>query len=289
MPVRLGLNYPAPLPARPPMSTSSFYDLAVKTAKAAEVRSFLAELGELARERDRLLNQFIEQIVASRTRREGKPPKLTRAAKMWIAECDADAKRAATGQGERIAQLSDDALLRLALSDWDTAVIFHNPESYHDNDRAFAVRIDRFNRKARRRVKEFFRRQGLPIPEPSSGGGISFTVAYRPPIPGVGELGADCMAIEPALAALDKLAEKVKVPPLTRFVNPDPDGLSGAKPEWHDPTSGLTTVRALRKELARSPRAVKNGKAVAGDLKMLEDDLIRAEQEGVRCHLVMLD
>jgi hypothetical protein len=270
------------------MSTS-FYGFAVKTAKAAEVRSFLAELGELARERDRLLNQFTEQVVASRTRREGKPPKLTRAAKVWIAECDADAKREAAGQAERIAQLSDDALLRLALSGWDTAVMFHNPDSYHDDDRAFAVRIDRFNRKARRRVKEFFRRRGLPIPEPSSGGGISFTVAYRSPIRGVGELGADCMAIEPALAALDKLAEKVKVPPLTRFVNPDPDGLSGAKPEWYDPKAGLTTVRALRKELARSPRAVKNGKAIAGDLKMLEDDLIRAEQEGVRCHLVMLD
>jgi hypothetical protein len=271
------------------MSTSTFYDLAVKTAKAAEVRTFLAELGELAREHERLLNEFTEQVAANRTRREGKPPKLTKAAKEWIAETDADAQRAAGGLAERIAYLSDDALLRLAFSGWDTAVFLHNPASFHEDDRAFADRIDRFNRQAVRRVKSFFRRRGLAIPEPMSGGGISFIVAYWRPVPDAGGLGADNMAIEPALAALDKLAEKSKLPPLTRFVNPDPEDLSGEKPNWHDPAAGLATVRGLLTELARSKRALKNGKAIAQDLKTLENDLVKAEKAGVQFHFVMLD
>ena len=55
---------------------------------------------------------------------------------------EALSRKAAAQQAERIAQLSDDALLRLALSGWDTAVLLHNPTNFHDDDRPFADRID---------------------------------------------------------------------------------------------------------------------------------------------------
>jgi hypothetical protein len=271
------------------MSTASFYDVALKTAKSAEVRALLAELLPLARERERLFDEFGKQVLANRTRREGKAPKLSKAAKQWQQESEEAARKAATQQADRIAQLSDDALLRLALSGWDTAVLLHNPTSYHDDDRAFANRIDRHNRSALRLVKKHFRRHNLPLPTISTGGGISFNVAFQRPIPEFGPLGGDHISIEPALAALDKVAEKGKLAPLSKFVNPDPEGLSGEKPEWFDPAAGLTTVRGLIARLAKSPRAVKNGKAVLQDLKGLDEALTLAEQTGVRFHFVMLD
>jgi hypothetical protein len=97
------------------------------------------------------------------------------------------------------------------------------------------------------------------------------------------------MAIEPVLAALDKVAQKAKLPSLSQFVNPDSQGLSGTKPEWFDPAVGLVTIRGLLEELGRSARAVKNGKKVAQDLRALEDDLVQAKQNKVRFHFVMLD
>jgi hypothetical protein len=97
------------------------------------------------------------------------------------------------------------------------------------------------------------------------------------------------MKIEAAPAALDKLAEKGKLAPLTKFVNPDPEGLSGEKPEWFYPAAGLTTVLGLIAQVTKSPRAVKNGKAVLQDLRGLEEALTMAEQAGVRFHFVMLD
>jgi hypothetical protein len=271
------------------MATTTFYELGVKTAKSADVRALFAELLPLARERERLLDEFGKQVVANRTRREGKAPKLSKAGKQWQQEAEEDARKAAARQAERIPQLSDDALLRLSLSGWETAVAFHNPTSYHDDDRAFADRIDRHNRHALRLVKKYFRRHGLPLPTPSTGGGISFNVAVQRPIAEFGPLGGDHMTIEPALAALDKLAEKAKLAPLSKFVNPDPEGLSAEKPQWFDAAAGLAAVRGLIAQLAKSPRAVKNGKAVAEELRSLEKDVAEAERANVRFQFVMLD
>jgi hypothetical protein len=271
------------------MASANFYEIACRTAQAAEVRALMTELLELARDRERLLAEFGEQVLANRTRREGKPPKISKAGKQWQREAEADARKAADGQAERIAKLSDEQLLRQALNGWDTAVQFHNPTVYHEDDRPFAVRIDRHNRQALRRVKSFFRRRGLPIPALGSGGGISFNVAFQRDIPDLGKLGADSMTIEPALAALDQIAQKANLSPLSEFVNPDPEGLSGAKPEWFDPAAGLATVLGLLEKLGRSARAVKNGKKVGEGLRSLESDLVQAEQHRVRFHFVMLD
>jgi len=271
------------------MSTASFYELAIQTAKSPDVRALLAELLPLAGERERLLDQFGRQVLANRTRREGKAPKVSKAARQFRQESEEDALRAAARQAERIVQLSDEALLRQALSGSDTAVLLHNPTVYHDDDRPLADRIDRHNRRALRLVKTYFRRHGLPLPTLGTPGGISFNVAFEQPIPEFGPLGGDHVTIEPALAALDKLAERAKLAPLSAFVNPDPEGLSGSKPAWFDPAAGLATVRGLIARLAKSPRAVKNGKAVAEELRGVEKDLAEAERGGVRFQFVMLD
>jgi hypothetical protein len=271
------------------VASTDFYEVARQSAKSAEVRTIMADLLKRSRKRDRLLAEFAEQVGANRTRREGKPYKPTRAAKELMCEADEAARKAAEARAQRLAQLSDEALLRLALSGWDLAVQAHNPASYHQDDREFAQRIDRHNKQALRLIKGFFRAQGIPIPALSSGGGISFIAAFKRAIPDLGTLGADCMAIEPALAVLDKIAEKASLDPLSRFVNQDPQGLSGKKPEWFDPAAGLSAVRGLLNDLGQSARAVKNGKQVIQDLKNIETYLIKAEQRKVRFHFVMLD
>jgi len=249
----------------------------------------MTELLPRAQERDRLMAEFGEQVLANRTRREGKAPKLSKAAKEWMREADESARKKAEGRAQRIAQLSDEQLLGLALSGWDTAIQLHNPAVFHEDDRAFAERIDRHNKQALRRIKGFYRARGMPIPALSSGGGIAFLTAFRRAIPDLGTLGADCMAIEPALAALDQLAQQAKLPPLSEFVNHDPQGLTTEKPKWFDPAAGLATVRGLLDRLGRSARTVKNSKRIVQDLKILGNDLVQAQQHKAKFHFVMLD
>lgn len=271
------------------MSTATFYEAASRTAKSAEVRALMLDLLERARERDKLQADFARQVLANRTRREHKAPKLSKATEQWRRETEDDARRAAQGQAERIAELSDEQLLNLALSGWDMAVMLHNPKVHHEDNREFAVRIDRHNRDALRKVKNFYRKRGLPIPTLSSKRGISFIVVFKRAIPSVGTLGGDCMAIEPLLPALDKLAAKANVLPLSTFVNPDPEGLSGSPPDWFDPPDGLSTVRGLLAELKQNAKAIKDCEKVAEDLKVIEKDLALAKQKGVKFHFVMLD
>ena len=158
------------------------------------------------------------------------------------------------------------------------AAMLQNPKVHHEDDREFAVRIDRHNREALRKVKSFYRKRGMPIPTLSSKRGISFVVVFKRPIPNVGTLGGDCMAIEPVLPALDKLAAKANVLPLSTFVNPDPEGLLGSSPDWFDPADGLSTVRGLLAELKQNAKAIKDGEKVAEDLKVLEKNLTLAKR-----------
>jgi hypothetical protein len=271
------------------MATVSFYEAARSVAKAVDVRALLADLLQRAQTRDRLQAEFTEQVTRNRQRREGRPVKLSRAAKEWIQEADRDAKKAAEEQAQRVAPLSDQALLNLALSGWDFAVQLSNPGSYHEDDQPFARRIQKHNRESLRLIKDFYRSHKLPLPILSSGCGIAFTTAFRRALPELGKLGGDCMAIEPVLAALDKLAAKANLAPLSQFVNHDAHGLSGDRPSWFDPAAGLAAVRGLQERVNQSARAVKNSKAVAQDLRALEDDLVRAQQHKVKFHFLMLD
>jgi hypothetical protein len=273
----------------PIMSTSSFYEAAVRSVKSPEMRSLMADLLKRAQERESLLAQFAEQLQQNRTRREGKPFKLTKAAKEWLRDADDAARKAAQGHAERVAKLSDEQILRVALSGWDTAIQFHNPAAHHEDDRAFALRIDRHNKAAMRLIKSFYRAHGMPIPTLARGGGICFTAAFQREVPDLGTLGNDCMAIEPAFAALDKVCQKAKLPPLSDYVNHDPDRLLGKKTTWFDAGAGLATVRGLIQRLGQSARTVKNAKTVVQELRTLEQDLAQAELHKIRFHFVMLD
>src|SRR5262245_22316753 len=161
------------------MATSSFYDVACRAAKAPEVHALMTELRRLARKGERLQEEFAAQILANRTRREGKPPKISKAARRWQRQAEEGGREADERLAQLVPQLSDEQLLRQALNGWDMATHLHNPADYHEDDRAFAERIDRHYRQALRRVKNFYRGRGLPIPNLSSGGGIGFAAAFR--------------------------------------------------------------------------------------------------------------
>lgn len=270
------------------MATATFYEAASRVAKSPEVRALMSDLLERARERDQLQAEFARQVLANRARREGKPAKISKEAEQWHRESKEKSRAALDLQDQRIAKLTDEQLLSQALNGWDLAVQLHNPSVFHEDDRALAERIDRHNRQALRQVKSFYRRRGLTVPTHKTSG-ISFIVAYERAIPDAGTLGGDCMAIEPVLPELDKLAVKVSVLPLSTFVNPDPEGLAGGKPDWFSASDGLTTVRGLLAELKQKPKAVKNGEKVAADLAVLEKDLESAKQKKVKFHFVMLD
>jgi hypothetical protein len=230
------------------------------------------------------------EIVAHRERREGKVYKLPKATEKWVREEEEAGRKATEEIDKQVPTLPDEQIIELAFHDWYIAVEGHAPLMYgHEDDRAFAERIDRHHKSALRLIKSFYRTHGMPLPHFGSGGGICFMTAFEKPIPDIGTLGADCISIEPALATLDRLAEKAGLSPISRFVNRDPHALTGEKPAWFNPADGLGAVQGLLERLGRSSRAVKNGKQVAQELKTVERELIAAARDSVRFHFVMLD
>src|SRR5436305_1951203 len=109
------------------MASSDFYEVACRSAQSAEVRALMADLLNRARERDRLQAEFAAQVAANRSRREGKPHQLSKAAKEWMREADEDARKSAEKHAQLIARLTDEQLLRQALDGWDFAIQLHNP------------------------------------------------------------------------------------------------------------------------------------------------------------------
>lgn len=270
------------------MATATFYEAASRSAKSAEVRALMSDLLERAREHDQLQLEFARQLLANRARREGKPAKVSREAEQWHRQSKEGTHQEVDPQDKRIAKLSDDQLLAQALNGWDLAVQLHNPATHNEEDRTLAERIDRLNRQALRQVKAFYRRRGLPVPAHKNSA-VSFLVVYKLAVPDFGTLGNECLAIELVLPELDKLAATAKVPKLSSYVNPDPEGQSGNDPEWFDPEAALKTLRALSAELKKNAGAIKNGEKVAGDLAVLEKDLAQARMYKVKFHFVMLD
>jgi hypothetical protein len=100
---------------------------------------------------------------------------------------------------------------------------------------------------------------------------------------------------------LDRLAERAGVRPLMEFHSQDPaeaeaffEGeevdppAEGFAPEqWFSAADGLTTVRGLLSELARSSAVVPEAAALIEDLREFESVLTRLDSEGVRWHLAV--
>jgi hypothetical protein len=273
------------------MSTTLF-EVASQSAKSAAVRRLMSTLLKRQREYDKLMALFTKEIAEHRSHREGKPFKFSKAAQEYMRDLEADAREGEKKTAENVPKISDKGLLKLAFDIWDMSAQFHDPEDFHEDDRPFAEKIARYLEKTLSLIKTFHQRQGLPIPrreDLGGGGGISINAAFKREVRGIGTLGADTIAIAPVLKALDKLAAKVGIAPLSQFVNQDPEGLSGEKTEWFDATAGLTTVQSLLKELCKSPRIVKNAKQVIKGLETLAEELAAASKQKVRFHFMMLD
>lgn len=266
-----------------------FSEVASQSAKSPEVQTLMADLARRCHRFERQKAEFTVQIQDNRSRREGKPVKFSKAALEFMREADEAAGKARQETPALVAQLGDESIVRSALNEWEMEADFHRPEVYHDDDRALAEQIARRIRDTVRFIKQFCRSQGIQLAKPLRHRGISFLTSFQRAVPGIAKLGGDCMAIEPVLDQLDTLARKIDLPPPSRFVNHDPERISGQKREWFDPTSGLTTIRGLSGQLLKSSRKVKNTKQVMRDLLALETELASATERGVKFCFVMLD
>jgi hypothetical protein len=99
--------------------------------------------------------------------------------------------------------------------------------------------------------------------------------------------------------SLERLAEKLGVPPLSSFISVDVEDqellvelaeesgadISAWKPDpvkWFKPTDGLKTVRALIKRLSEDEKAVKKRAAILKELAELRDALVAIGKKKAR-------
>jgi hypothetical protein len=272
------------------MAYTRFYEAASRSAGSRAVRDFMAEMARRARTYEQLMAQFTEQIHANRARREGKAPTLTRAGRAHLKDAEEAAREAAEQAPALAAQLSDDELLSLSLDDWRMAAEFLEACDDHPDDRPFAERIRRHIEDSLRLAQNFARRRGMTLPKSAPrGAGISFNAAFQRAVPGLGKLGGDCAAIEPALALLDQILIEAGQAALSGFLDPDPERLTDARSPWFDPAHGLASVRLLRAKVPRSRRRIKDRARILKELAALEAELAQAQRKKIRFHFTTTD
>lgn len=113
--------------------------------------------------------------------------------------------------------------------------------------------------------------------------GLGMTPVFDLPDP-AGEYGGDGKGLADAAAALDELAEKNGLTPLTHFVahveddvedfDADDEFLGEAIVAWHDAADGLHTVAGLLRALETDPSAT----ARVADAGFLKDELHELER-----------
>ena len=92
--------------------------------------------------------------------------------------------------------------------------------------------------------------------------------------------------------ALEKVADRLKIPSLMSFYGDDPDIEESSrrkKPKytWHDASAGLATIRGLQAHLQSKPKAVSHSAAILEELKGFEAVLVKAEKKNIRWHLAV--
>ena len=103
--------------------------------------------------------------------------------------------------------------------------------------------------------------------------------------------------------ALERLAERLKVPPLLEYFSADENSMAvlleqGAgdpewaknlpEPQWYEPSYGLLTVRALLSFLRDAPTALgSETEAVAEELREYERVLYKTAQRNLRWHVAV--
>ena len=105
-------------------------------------------------------------------------------------------------------------------------------------------------------------------------------------------------ALAAASPALDELAQRLGVSPLSEFISVDPEAMAdflegegtepGGQPlpamRQFPATAGLATVQALMKYIEANPNAVKDSAWVLNDLKDCQRILEEAARQNVRWH-----
>jgi hypothetical protein len=103
-----------------------------------------------------------------------------------------------------------------------------------------------------------------------------------------------------AYKALDKIAKKGKVKPLSAFVSldegdleflreeieeggGDPSTVEITPPSWFDPADGLQTVAALVHELSKDATKMKKGNTILSELRELEKALTFISKKKLKC------
>ena len=128
----------------------------------------------------------------------------------------------------------------------------------------------------------------------------SLFIALEKPIPGFDPF-VNGNALSASEKSLDALATKLKLTPLMGFFSVDPqeamDFLEGEAEatglamhevpplegeKWFPASEGLAVVRALRQEVSRNPKSVRDSKAIVNELSEFEGVLERAAKEDVR-------
>lgn len=134
--------------------------------------------------------------------------------------------------------------------------------------------------------------------------GIAFNIVPKKQLDGL-ETSADCTGISPDIEALDAIATRIGVRPLSEFTFADPRQLLSeseirkmrkegikvpSKEPWFPAAEGLVTVRALLAHLKKKmPKAIADGQRVLEDLEEYERCLVQFDAKRVLFHIAMLD
>ena len=118
-----------------------YYQACHAVAKSPGLRRLFAELLARTAEFERLHKEFTEQITANRSCREGKPFKYSKSASNFMRDAEAEAGQLARKLPDLINEISEDAMIRLALDDERMQFDAFEACLYHEDDREFAQRL----------------------------------------------------------------------------------------------------------------------------------------------------
>lgn len=97
-----------------------FSEVASQSAKSPEVQTLMADIARRYHKFEQQRAEFTIQIVANRSRREGKSFKYSKAAQEFMRDADEAAGKSRRETPTRVAQLGDESIVRLALIEWET-------------------------------------------------------------------------------------------------------------------------------------------------------------------------
>jgi len=131
------------------MPGTDFYSVAAERTQSTGLRNLLQQLASRAETLAGLQRELQEAIMRNREVRTGKPVRFSKKAKKTIREFEQDAREASQGLSERVAKLSDESLLRIALTSERQQLSMEEQlyATFHEDDKKAANRVLEFRRK----------------------------------------------------------------------------------------------------------------------------------------------